>query len=294
MLMLWRRQRWWLTPTLLIAPAILLFFTVILLSAVRSLWISLHDWDGFGPMVWIGFGNYVELYDDPQFYVSLKNNLIWLVMFMAAPPIGLAIALLVNQKIRGMRFLKSLFFIPLVLASVTVGVVFTWVYTPEFGLLALIFKAFGATAPAVLSDEHFVTFAIVIAALWPQITFCMVLYLAGLNNLSEELIGAGRVDGARGWNVLWHIVLPQLTQVTFIAIAVTVVGALRSFDMVSVMTNGGPFGSSSVLAYQMFEQSIFSYRFGYGAAIASVLFVIMAAFIVWYLSRIIHTEERGG
>jgi multiple sugar transport system permease protein len=294
MLMLWRRQRWWLTPTLLIAPAIVLFFTVILLSAVRSLWISLHDWDGFGPMVWIGFGNYVELYNDPQFYVSLKNNLIWLAMFMGAPPLGLAIALLVNQKIRGMRFLKSLFFIPLVLASVTVGVVFTWVYTPEFGLLALIFRAFGATAPAVLSDEHFVTFAIVIAALWPQITFCMVLYLAGLNNLSEELIGAGRVDGARGWNMLWHIVLPQLTQVTFIAIAVTVVGALRSLDMVSVMTNGGPFGSSSVLAYQMFEQSIFSYRFGYGAAIASVLFVIMAVFIVWYLSRIIHTEERGG
>lgn len=294
MLMLWRRQRWWLTPTLLIAPAILLFFTVILLSAVRSLWISLHDWDGMGPMTWIGFGNYVELYNDPQFYTSLKNNLIWLIMFMAAPPLGLVIALLVNQKIRGMRFLKSLFFIPLVLASVTVGVVFTWVYTPEFGLLALIFKAFGATAPAVLSDEHFVTFAIVIAALWPQVTFCMVLYLAGLNNLSEELIGAGRVDGARGWNMLWHIVLPQLTQVTFIAIAVTVVGALRSFDMVSVMTRGGPFGSSSVLAYQMFEQSIFSYRFGYGAAIASVLFVIMAAFIIWYLSRIVRTEERGG
>ena len=125
MLMLWRRQRWWLTPTLLIAPAILLFFTVILLSAVRSLWISLHDWDGMGPMTWIGFGNYVELYNDPQFYTSLKNNLIWLIMFMAAPPLGLAIALLVNQKIRGMRFLKSLFFIPLVLASVTVGVVFT-------------------------------------------------------------------------------------------------------------------------------------------------------------------------
>ncbi|EJJ25204.1 carbohydrate ABC transporter permease [Rhizobium sp. CF142] len=294
MLMLWRRQRWWLTPTMLIAPAIILFFTVILLSAVRSLWISLHDWDGMGPMTWIGLGNYVELYNDPQFYTSLKNNLIWLIMFMAAPPLGLAIALLVNQKIRGMRLLKSLFFIPLVLASVTVGVVFTWVYTPEFGLLALIFKAFGATAPAVLSDEHFVTFAIVIAALWPQITFCMVLYLAGLNNLSEELIGAGRVDGAKGWNMLWHIVLPQLTQVTFIAIAVTVVGALRSFDMVSVMTRGGPFGSSSVLAYQMFEQSIFSYRFGYGAAIASVLFVIMGLFIVWYLSRIIRTEERGG
>jgi multiple sugar transport system permease protein len=290
---LWRRHRWWLTPTLLILPAAILFSVVILWSAVESLWISLHEWDGFSPMVWIGFGNYVELFNDPQFYVSLKNNVIWLVMFMAAPPLGLAIALLVNQKIRGMRLMKSLFFIPLVLASVAVGVVFTWVYTPQLGLLALIFSFFGATAPAVLSDEHLVTFAIVIAALWPQIAFCMVLYLAGLNNLSEELIGAGRVDGARGWNMLRHIVLPQLTQVTFIAIAVTVVGALRSFDMVSVMTQGGPFGSSEVLAYQMFEQSIFSYRFGYGAAIASVLFVIMAVFITWYLTRIIRIEERG-
>ncbi|MER9667777.1 sugar ABC transporter permease [Mesorhizobium sp. M0203] len=291
---LWRRHRWWLTPTLLILPAAVLFSVVILASAVESLWISLHEWDGFSPMVWIGLGNYRELFADPQFYVSLKNNLIWLVMFMLAPPVGLAIALLVNQKIRGMRLLKSLFFIPLVLASVAVGVVFTWVYTPEFGLLALIFRTFGATAPAVLSDENFVTFAVVIAALWPQIAFCMVLYLAGLNNLSEDLIGAGRVDGARGWNMLRHIVLPQLTQVTFIAIAVTLVGALRSFDMVSVMTSGGPFGSSEVLAYQMFEQSIFSYRFGYGAAIASVLFVIMAVFIAWYLTRMIRADERGG
>jgi multiple sugar transport system permease protein len=293
MIPLWRRHRWWMTPTLLLLPAAIVFSVVILWSAVESLWISLHEWDGFSPMVWIGFGNYVELFNDPQFYVSLKNNVIWLVMFMAAPPLGLAIALLVNQKIKGMRLMKSLFFIPLVLASVAVGVVFTWVYTPQLGLLALIFGLFGATAPAVLSDEHLVTFAIVIAALWPQIAFCMVLYLAGLNNLSEELIGAGRVDGAKGWNMLRHIVLPQLTQVTFIAIAVTVVGALRSFDMVSVMTQGGPFGSSEVLAYQMFEQSIFSYRFGYGAAIASVLFVIMAAFITWYLTRIIRIEERG-
>jgi multiple sugar transport system permease protein len=131
------------------------------------------------------------------------------------------------------------------------------------------------------------------AALWPQVAFCMVLYLAGLNSLSDDLIGAGRVDGARGWDMLFHVVLPQLTQVTFIAIAITAIGALRSFDMVSVMTQGGPFGSSSVLAYQMYEQSIFSYRFGYGAAIASVLFAIMLVFIVWYLSRIMRAEDRG-
>ena len=289
----WRRQRSWLTPVLFILPGIVLFGTVIIAASLQTVWVSFHEWDGVGPKLWVGLGNYVELLDDPQFYVSLKNNLIWLAIFMLAPPLGLALALMLNQQIRGMRVLKSLFFIPLVLASVTVGVVFGWVYDPTFGILALIFQAFGAKAPALLSDEHLVTFAVAFAALWPQVAFCMVLFLAGLNNLSDDLIGAGRVDGARGWRMLRHVVLPQLTQVGFIAIAVTVIGALRSFDMVAVMTSGGPFGSSTVLAYQMFEQSIFSYRFGYGAAIATVLVVIMAIFIVWYLRGLIKAEERS-
>ena len=108
-----------------------------------------------------------------------------------------------------------------------------------------------------------------------------------------DFIGAGRVDGAKGWRMLRHVVLPQLTQVTLIAVAVTVVGALRSFDMVAVMTQGGPFGSSTVLAYEMYDQSIFAYRFGYGAAIASVLFAVMVVFIAWYLSRVLRAEARG-
>lgn len=289
---LWRRNREWLTPALLILPGMVLFGIVIIAASVQTVWISFHEWDGVGPMTWVGLANYQDLLSDPQFYVSLKNNIIWLLMFMLAPPIGLGLALLVNQPIRGMRLFKSLFFIPLVLATVTVGVVFGWVYDPTYGLLALIYGVFGSTAPAPLSDERFVTFAVAAAALWPQIAFCMVLFLAGLNNLSDELIGAGRVDGARGWRMLRHVVLPQLSQVGFIAIAVTIIGALRSFDMVSVMTSGGPYGSSTVLAYQMYEQSIFSYRFGYGAAIATVLFAIMIVFIVWYLRGLI-SAERG-
>jgi len=290
----WRRNRHWLTPLLFIIPGAILFGVIIVLSSVETVWISFYEWDGMGPKLWVGLQNYIELYSDPQFYVSLKNNLIWLVLFMAAPPIGLALALLVNQQIGGMRFLKSMFFIPLVLATVTVGVVFGWVYDPNYGLLALVFSLFGATAPALLSDENYVTFAVVVAGLWPQIAFCMVLFLAGLNNLSPDLIGAGRVDGARGWQMLRHVVLPQLTQVGFIALAVTVIGALRSFDMIAVMTSGGPFGSSTVLAYQMYEQSIFSYRFGYGAAIATVLFVVMALFITWYLRVMAKMERETG
>lgn len=278
-------------PSLLLAPGVLLFYAVIVLSALRTFWISLHQWDGFGEMVWVGFANYVELWDDPQFWVSLKNNVIWLVFFLAAPPLGLAIALLVNQKIKGLRMAKSLFFMPLVLSSVTVAMIFTWFYDPSFGLLTKIFDLFGAKAPALLSNENYVTFAVVFSGLWPQVAFCMVLFLAGLNNLDSEIIGAGRVDNARGWMMLRHVILPQLRQVGFIAVAVSMIGALRSFDTIAVMTAGGPFGSSTVLAYQMYEASIFSYRYGYGAALATVLFTIMMIFITWYLIRLLQDEK---
>ncbi|MCA0850588.1 carbohydrate ABC transporter permease [Salipiger thiooxidans] len=281
-----------MTPALLLAPGVLLFFAVIVLSALRTFWISMHSWDGFGEMSWIGVANYVELWHDPQFWMSLRNNVIWLVVFLLAPVLGLGIALLVNQKIKGMRLAKSLFFMPLVLAAVTVGVIFTWFYDPTFGLLAIAAEAIGAAPPALLSSERYVTFAVVLAALWPQVAFCMVLFLAGLNNLDDEIIGAGRVDNARGWMMLRHIILPQLRQVAFIALAISMIGALRSFDIIAVMTSGGPFGSSTVLAYQMYEESLFSYRFGYGAALATVLFVIMMVFIVWYLASLLK-DERG-
>ncbi|WP_204352708.1 carbohydrate ABC transporter permease [Salinicola halophilus] len=290
---IWRRNRSWLWPAFFIAPGIILFGIVIVGSSVQSLWISFFQWDGFDEMQWIGLGNYIEMLDDPQFYISLRNNIIWLAVFMLAPPLGLFFALLINQQIRGMRIVKSLFFMPLVMSQVAVGVVFTWFYDPSSGLLALFFEAMGATAPALLSDPRWVTLAVVFAALWPQVSFCVILFMAGLNNLDESQIEAARVDNARGWKMLWYVILPQLRQVNFIAIAVTVIGALRSFDMISVMTSGGPFGSSNVLAYQMYSQSIQAYRFGYGAAIASVLFAIMVVFISWYLWRMLRMEKEG-
>lgn len=280
-------------PALFLAPGAFLFGLVIIAASIESVWISFFEWDGIGPRMWIGFANYQELWTDPQFWISLRNNVIWLAVFLMAPPLGLALALLVNQKLTGMRFMKSMFFMPLVLSTVTVGVVFGWIYDPTFGLLSIASRWLGFGSFAILSSERMVTFAVVLAALWPQVAFCMVLFLAGLNNLSEDQIGAGRVDGAKGWLMLRHVVLPQLSQIGFIALAVSVVGALRSFDIIAVMTSGGPYGSSTVLAYQMYESAIFSYRFGYGAAIATVLLVIMLAFIVWYVRRLLAAEERG-
>ena len=183
------------------------------------------------------------------------------------------------------------------------GDLYSYTYThPTVHGLGFTYPPFAAIvlAPFALVDPlvakviwTILTFAVVLAALWPQVAFCMVLFLAGLNNLDEEVIGAGRVDNARGWMMLRHVILPQLKQVGFIAVAISMIGTLRSFDIIAVMTSGGPFGSSTNLAYQMYEESIFSYRFGYGAALATVLFVIMMVFIVWYLTRLLRDERTG-
>lgn len=280
------------TPALLLLPPLSLFVLMIVSPILQSIWISLYEWDGTGPATWVGLANYRELFADAQFYVSLKNNALWLVFFLLAPVIGLALALFLNQKLLEMRLVKSLFFMPLVLAPVIVGVVFTWFYDPTFGIIAILFRAIGSTPPAILSNETLVTFGIIVAALWAQVAFCLVLFLAGLSQLDSEMIAAARLDGAERWSLFRYIVLPQLRPVAFTASILTVIMSLRNFDMIAVMTQGGPYGSSTVLAYQMFDATIFSFRAGYGAAIATVLFAIMSIYIAVFLWHSLRQEAR--
>lgn len=292
----YRRNRLAITPWLFLAPAILFFTVYVILPIFQSIWISFYEWDGLGEKTWLGMANYVELMDDDRFYTSLKNNVIWLVLYMLAVPAGLFIALFLNQTVTGIRLYKSLFFFPFVISQVVVGLVFAWFYDPSNGILALIYSIWDGKPPAILSDERYVTYGIIAAGLWPQIAYCMILFLTGLNNVSPDQIEAGRLDGAKGWRMLWHVVLPQLRPATFIAVVVTVIGALRSFDLVSIMTQGGPYGSSNVLAYYMYETALseYGYRMGYGAAIAVILFLIMMVYISFFLWRMYVQEKSGG
>ena len=280
-------------PALFIAPALLFFTVYVILPIFQSFYISFHEWDGLGEMEWVGIGHYINLLDDERFYTSLKNNILWLMLFILSIPAGLFIALFLNQTVTGIRLYKSLFFFPFVISQIVVGLIFSWFYNPNFGLVGDIFEFFGAAAPSILGDERYVTYGIIFAGLWPQIAYCMILYLTGLNNVAAEQIEAGRLDGARGWRLLWHVVLPQLWPATFLAIVVTVIGALRSFDMIAIMTQGGPYGSSNVLSYYMYETALSEYGFemGYGSAIAVVLFMIMMVFIIAFLWKM-YQDER--
>ncbi|MGB8315674.1 MAG: sugar ABC transporter permease [Aestuariivirga sp.] len=291
----WKRNQKILAPWLFLAPGILMFMIYVIIPIFQSMWISLYDWDGLGPKKWIGLGNYVELIDDEDFYTSLKNNVIWLVMYMLAVPAGLAVALFLNQTVTGIRLYKSLFFFPFVISQVVVGLIFTWFYAPGFGLLSNVIKMITGSDVAILGDENYATYGIIVAGLWPQIAYCMILYLTGLNNINPEQVEAARMDNAKGWSLLWHIIIPQLRPATFIAVVVTVIGSLRSFDLVSIMTDGGPYGSTRVLSFYMYEKALseYGFRMGYGATIAVVLFAIMMIFITFFIVRMLHQERNN-
>ncbi|WGI22772.1 sugar ABC transporter permease [Amylibacter sp. IMCC11727] len=311
------RNKLAITPWVFLIPALIFFAIYVVIPIFQSITLSFYEWnglydaDGNSTATWVGLENYKKLWTDPKFWVSLKNNVLWLFLFMLAVPLGLFIALFLNQTVPGMRFYKSMFFFPFVISQVVVGLIFGWFYNPDFGVVGSLWKlAFceettnilgnvtfkcSRTPPDILSSSEYATYGIIAAGLWPQIAYCMILYLTGLNNVAADQIEAGRLDGAKGWKMLWYVVLPQLRPATFIAVVVTVIGALRSFDMIAIMTQGGPYGSTNVLSYYMFETAISEYgeRYGYGSSIATVLFIIMLFFISYFLWRM-YQDEKGG
>jgi multiple sugar transport system permease protein len=270
-----------------LAPASLMVGLYVVYPILSSIYLSFFNWDGLAEKTFVGLANYVELFHAATFGTALKNNVLWLVLFMLAPPAGLAVALYLNQQVKGIRLVKSLFFAPFVLSGVVVGLIFSWFYDPTFGLLALLL---GEGIP-VLGDPRYVSYGIIFAALWPQTAYCMILFLTGLTSINAEQVEAARMEGAKGWSMLIHVILPQLRPSTFMAIVVTIIGALRSFDLIAVMSGGGPFESSTVLAYYSYDQAIKYYRQGYSAAVAVVLFALMLVYIVYHLRTMLRTEK---
>lgn len=278
-------------PVYFNAPSLILFSLFVLWPIGQSFWISFHEWSGFGPKVWVGLANYRELLGDPDFHTALGNNLRYLLLMLLAPAGGLAIALFLNQNIRGIRVVKSLFFFPFVINLVVVGLIFSWFYNPDLGLPAKLLARFGREALPILADETLAIYGVILAALWPQTAYTMILFLTGLTGMNAQVIEAGKIDGASGFVMLRHVVLPQLRGAAFIAAVVTVIGALRSFDLVAIMTAGGPWGKTNVLAYFMYKEALTNFHMGYGAAISVVLFALMSGFIVLFLRSVVKNER---
>ena len=286
-----RRTNWWV-PYAFLAMPLLLYFTWVIGPMFFSLYMSFTNADGISRMDWVGFRNYRRLFNDDIFWVSFWNNVRWLVAFITIPIVlGLSLALIFNNDLPGTRFFKAGFFSPMVVSSVVIGVVWSWMYQP-FGLINEMLAQLGrdGTPIGFLSDPDLVTWSIIGAGLWRQVGYVMLLYLAGLKNVDTTLVEAARVDGASAFESFRDIVLPLLTPVTVIIVVISTIDALRSFDLVNIMTRGGPFNQSSVLAQMMYIEAFNNYAMGYGAAIATILGLISLVLILYYLNRTMKDE----
>jgi len=290
------RLRYNLTPYLFLAVPVLIYMIWVIGPMLYSFYLSFTSWDGFSPPQFVGLKNFIRLFNDRVFYISLSNNIEWIILFMTIPIVlGLALAMVLNGNIPGEKFFKSSFFMPMVLSLVVCGLVWSWLYNPAFGLINSVLRAVGldGLARGWLSDPKVVMESVIAVAIWRQVGYVMVLYLAGLQSVDPDLISASKVDGASAIQRFFHVILPQLAPITVIVIVISIVDSLRAFDLVSVMTRGGPFNSSSVLANYMYIQAFNNYRMGYGAAISVILFLISLVFILFYLTRIAKEESNG-
>jgi ABC-type sugar transport system permease subunit len=294
-----KKQKINLTPYLFLIVPLVIYLVWIIGPMLYTFYLSLTDWDGISPEAkYIGLKNYDTLFGSlgnrlpSAFEFSLFNNLKWLIVFITVPvAIGLGLAMLLNQGIRGDRFFKMAIFLPQVLSLPVIALLWAWVYNPRAGLINSFLLSFGLdNPPSWLADKQLAIWAIIAAAAWRQIGYIMVLYVAGLKNVDPTLLEAAKVDGATKWHTFRHVTFPLLAPVTTIVVVISIIDSLRSFDLIWVMTKGGPGNASNVLAVLMYIQSFNNYKMGLGAATAVILFSISLVFIIVYLSRIMKEE----
>ncbi len=284
-----------LTPYLFLIVPLLIYLVWVIGPMFYTFYLSLTDWDGLSTPQLLDplTRNYTRLFDDPVFETSLKNNLKWVLSFVTIPVVvGLGLAMALNRKIPGDKYLKASFYSPMVLSLVVSGLIWSWMFHPANGLINSTLRGVGldSLAQGWLSDKDWVMWSIIVVAVWRQVGYVMILYLAGLQSVDPGLIDASKVDGCNSWHTFRHIIFPLLQPVTVTVLVISVIDSLRAFDLVSVMTRGGPYNSSSVLANFMYIEAFNNYKMGYGAAISVILFLISLVFIFLYLWRVLQTE----
>ncbi len=258
-----------------------------------TIFLSFTQWDGLTAPTFIGLGNFVDLLNDPIFYTALFNNIKWLLIYVLVPlPLGLGFAMFFNRSLPGVKIFKTAIYLPLTLSFVVLSQIWTWIYQPKHGAINVTLEALGLgnLTVAWLSNSEVVTYALIVVGCWPQTAYTTVLFLAGLQNVPTEVMEAAKVDGANRWQRFWNVILPLLKPSTIIAVAVTIIQSLRMFAIVNVMTRGGPFRSSEVLANYMYVEGFKNYSMGYASALAVVLFLIILLFVSIYLYQIFKTE----
>lgn len=267
---------------LFLLPGLAGFFVFLLFPIGFSLFLAFCEWDlvsGFGNIKFVGLKNFLDLPQDKTFLASLKNNFVYTALTVPITMgIALFLAILLNGKVYGARTLRLVYFMPYITTIVAVSVVWLQLFHPSQGPINQFLMSLGIeNPPGWLSSPRWALISLVIMMVWSGLGFDLIIYLAGLQGIPKALYEAAEVDGAGAWRKFFHITLPMLSPTTFFLFVTRIIHSFEVFAPVNIMTQGGPGDSTSVLVYHMYIQAFNLYKFGYGSAIAWVLFLIIFA-----------------
>ena len=281
---------------ILLGPALLAYGIFAVLPFLDVIRLSVMRWDGLSPHAqFIGLDNYRSIFtQDAVFWTAFDNTVIWTILSVLVPPsIGFGLALGLNQNLRGRSVLRALFYLPVIIAPIAVATMWRWMYDPFFGIVNALLTDAGLQGLIQdwLGNRRVALYAVFVAYVWQTAGFSMVLFLAGLQNVSPTLIEAARLDGANRRQCFRHVTLPALGSTITVVIVLSLINSFRTFDIVYGMTHGGPAQSTQLLAFWAYSQSMQLHDFGKGSAIAVVLLVITALIVIPYL-RWTHSREE--
>ncbi|MEU6147785.1 sugar ABC transporter permease [Streptomyces sp. NPDC047081] len=269
-----RRER--ATAWAFIGPSVVVILGLSVVPVVWSLLLSFRADDLVTPSRWVGLDNYRALAQDPGFRTAVGNTLLYTALYVPLSLVGgLALALALNRRIRFIGLYRTLVFIPFVVSATAQGVLFSFILDPEFGVANALLHHLGISSQGFLTDPGQALYLLVLISLWSGVGFCVVVYLAALQDVPPELVESARLDGANRRQVLRHVTLPALTPVTVFLLLWECITALQVFDLIYVTTKGGPLGSTTVVVYFVWQQAFQMFTAGYGAAAAYVLAVAL-------------------
>ncbi|MFI0976169.1 carbohydrate ABC transporter permease [Streptomyces sp. NPDC021093] len=284
-----RRRQEAATAWAFISPAVLVILGLSVLPVVWSLLLSFQANDLVTPSRWVGLDNYDALRQDPKFHQAVRNTVVYTVLYVPLSiALGLALALVLNRRIRFVGLYRTLFFVPFVISATAQGVLFSFVFDPEFGAANSVLHRLGISPQGFLTDPGQALLVLVVITVWSGTGLCTVIYLAALQDVQRSLVEAARLDGAGRLQILRHVTLPALTPVSVFLLLWQTIQALQVFDLVYVTTKGGPLGSTTVIVYFIWEQAFKEFTAGYGASAAYVLALALAVAAV-----VVRVVRRG-
>jgi multiple sugar transport system permease protein len=261
------------TGWMFIGPATFVILGLSVFPAGWAFYISQLKWDGIRPPRAIGFRNYSELMSDPDLWSAIRHTVFYTALFVPTSVIvGMLLAMALNRNIRFIGIYRTCVFVPFVASAAATGILANYIFDPQFGFANNVIKSLGLPPQAFLEDGREAMVAIALMSLWAQLGFTVVVYLAALQDIPKDLIEAAMVDGAKRIHIFRYIVWPELTPVTVFVSIWQLIGALQLFDIVFTTTRGGPVGATKTIVYYVYEQAFQQFRYGYGSAIAYVLF----------------------